>query len=717
MEIKTIRKGQKNILERARRDNFSEPFINILSREDLTINELERVYDFMYCRHFGCPNSNNKDKVIEEINNCLALKPLVKTTKSYQLKFDELLVHLLPYKNQFIDIQEKHLIIDFNNTYILLENMLSNSQNEDVENFRAILRHYCRFVKTGLSQLDIKKLMNMLEKKISKEKAPTSFYIDSWLISCIYFLLETDIFLREFSKRQENSLIWIIAECEEEKNQSNIVEKIIDIASKIDIFESNIDYGQFINANNTYDLSALYMYMKKLYINNNPILKQLYNTFIFEHENGYRSYYDIFNKKIYEDEEKAKLLLETANQTGTNLKVYNFGTLQYTIIIPKNYIINLYINLYNSLWIANNEINSCGAIEKHIIITPNGYIYIKNKEKKSSNKVYPMPISDFIKYMKLLNKYEKDINVFNIIWGIYKASNNIFKDIQKDTFNSNCLVPLSVNELNNYHNKSELIIGKYKSANNLKIRWNKININLSYMIIKSLPYVDEKGKQILLNTRDTTLLTEDIKGTFKNKVKYFLINILCKSINIDVKTKKELMCVKTGLLKNENINVIKQDVQDYVSMCLERKIKIKLNIKTVNELKNKHDLVNAADYEKETGIVKVPKDTIFKDLEKILPKGFEWIKTRKRLIVETKLQNHCVWNYANKITEDKCAIYSYVDDEGKFSADGISKRYTIEFNYKNGRYIVRQTQGQYDKVNTSNFNQWLKNLLEEHYIK
>ena len=36
---------------------------------------------------------------------------------------------------------------------------------------------------------------------------------------------------------------------------------------------------------------------------------------------------------------------------------------------------------------------------------------------------------------------------------------------------------------------------------------------------------------------------------------------------------------------------------------------------------------------------KIPKNTIFKDLEKILPEGFEWIKTRKRLILD-KIKNY-----------------------------------------------------------------------------
>ncbi len=710
-----MRKGQKNILEKAKKLNLSESFVNILLREDLTISELDSVYNYMW--HFKHSDFNNENEVIGEINSCLDLKALVKTTTSYQLKFDKLLSYLLPYENKFIDIQEKQLLVDFNNTYTLPKKVIADNQHQNYYSFRTILNYYCLFIKARprLSQSDVKKLLNILEdileKELSKAKKEYScYYIYFCGNASIYSLFKTDLFLQEFSKRQEDSLIGVLSGCDEESSSNTIIKNIIEIALNINIFEININYKQFIYNNNIYNLDALRTYMEKLYMNNNPILKQLYNAFPFECENGYK----VFSKKIYEDEEKATLLLKTAIQLGKGLKVYKFNTLQYTIVIHPPYI-NLYINLFSNLEIIFNSINVSRCIfEKSIVIMPNGYIYIKNEHSKNK-KIYPMPISDFIECMKLLNQYEKDVNIFNMIWDIYEKSNYIFKDIRKDILNSNCFIPLNINELGNFHNRTELIMNQYKAANNLKIQWNKININLSYMIIKSLPYVDEKGKQILLNTRDTTLLPEGIKGTFKSKVKIFLINIICKSIKLDVEAEQELTCVETGMLKDEDRNLIRQDVQDYVNMCLQRKIKIKLNIKTINELKNRHDLVNVAYYEKETGIVKIPKNTIFKDLEKILPEGFEWIKTRKRLILETKLQHHCVWSYANKITKDKCAIYSYVDREGKFNKEGVSKRYTIEFNYENGRYMVKQVQGQYDKINCSSLNKWLKDLLAENY--
>lgn len=108
-------------------------------------------------------------------------------------------------------------------------------------------------------------------------------------------------------------------------------------------------------------------------------------------------------------------------------------------------------------------------------------------------------------------------------------------------------------------------------------------------------------------------------------------------------------------------------------------------------------------------------------MRKILPKEFEWIKNRKRLILETELQHHCVWSYADKISSDMCAIYSYVDKDGSKSLcnDGNPKRYTIEFNFnkQNGTYYVEQVQGKYDAVNSSGMRNYIDKILNEKQLK
>lgn len=125
--------------------------------------------------------------------------------------FDKLLSYLLPYENKFIDIQEKQLLVDFNNTYILPEKMVADNQHQNYYSFRTILNYYCLFIKATPK------------------------------------LLQSDV------------------KCDEENKSNNIIKNIIEIALNINILEININYRQFIGDNNTYNLDALHTYMEKLY--------------------------------------------------------------------------------------------------------------------------------------------------------------------------------------------------------------------------------------------------------------------------------------------------------------------------------------------------------------------------------------------------------------------------------------------------------------------
>lgn len=79
---------------------------------------------------------------------------------------------------------------------------------------------------------------------------------------------------------------------------------------------------------------------------------------------------------------------------------------------------------------------------------------------------------------------------------------------------------------------------------------------------------------------------------------------------------------------------------------------------------------------------------MFTELRKLLPKKFEWIRNGKRLYYEGVEMGHCVNSYYDLINRDICAIYSFVYDE---------KRYTAEFRrMKDGRYYTQQIQAKYD---------------------
>jgi hypothetical protein len=108
--------------------------------------------------------------------------------------------------------------------------------------------------------------------------------------------------------------------------------------------------------------------------------------------------------------------------------------------------------------------------------------------------------------------------------------------------------------------------------------------------------------------------------------------------------------------------------------------------------------------------MKVPKNSKFNALRDILPKDFEWIKTRTRLADESVMQSHCVYSYAGDIKSDKCAIYSYLDEEGKYGKP--STRYTIEFAVSRKGYVIRQMQKAHNHGGSTSLAKEIKNLIK-----
>ena len=351
----------------------------------------------------------------------------------------------------------------------------------------------------------------------------------------------------------------------------------------------------------------------------------------------------------------------------------------------------------------------------------------------------PLTMVEFISYMQLTNIFGK---LMRKIFQFYKSQNRFFDDVILDARETVLQIPLTVDDVRTHYNRAHLLKDKYKLANKLSINWNKQNLSLSYMILKAYPKVEAGiSQQILLQQKDVSLV-ETCGSQLNEKIKEFLTNILYNKIeeaysnSSNNRTNSVLsQCqreideeMKTDLLEDEmsgwfrdrindvmDTHHIRRNAYDYVNMCMRGKTKIRLDVRSAAQMTNMHDAVNGEDsyYRKNTSIVKIPARSVFLGLRKILPEEFEWIKTRKRLILETELQHHCVWSYAEKISRDACAIYSFVDKEGKFAADGKAKRYTIEFAKIQNKYVILQVQGKFDRVNTSLIRDYIQYILDE----
>lgn len=437
--------------------------------------------------------------------------------------------------------------------------------------------------------------------------------------------------------------------------------------------------------------------------------------------------------------------------TNINIKI-DLKHSQFDIKLSNNY---LYIHfaLYKTINISkNNNINFTykqnKLYETTFFITPDNKIFlVKEYKYKSKKNIYPITIKELFYYKNSLAKFNSKFDkLLDIIFEYSINNSTFFKDVINDShININntdkyiYLLPTKYNDIFLYHNKSEMLRNNYKLSNSLKINYNKRNINLSYCILKTYPYIkDETSKNILLQQRNINLLDfcdaryindsdsyyNYINNTIKDIIRKFLMFVLINRItqhssNLDNKIDNNY----TNIINEHNISII----ADYIDMTLfpkhsqtkyskECKKCFKLNVNSMSEICNKHDkasdLITLDSYtHKSKMIVKVPKNSKFNDLRNMLPEEFEWIKTKKRLISEAVMQHHCVASYADKITKDQCAIYSYIDEDGSKNEDGVSRRYTIEFTKQKNKYYIKQTQGEYNKVDASYMSEYISQFL------
>lgn len=268
----------------------------------------------------------------------------------------------------------------------------------------------------------------------------------------------------------------------------------------------------------------------------------------------------------------------------------------------------------------------------------------------------------------------------------------LYKDIKPYLYGP-ALFSVSFNELENYHNRNHLFQTKYKKE--IPINWNKGDLNLHYFFYKSYEMVDEKSKSRFLEIHRTM-----------NRVSYKTLSEFIQAIythDIDFLEKpwiEYLAFIIFNNLKEESYPydgvgkelITKGDMfhlcVDYVSISLRIKHKVSLLYSSGKKLKEAHDerLIEFTTKNNKEIVVKVPKNSQFLKLRKVLPDSFEWIRSKRRLIAEGIRMNHCVATYYDFINKDKSAIYSYTHHDDSHTP------YTIEFKVKNGEYHIAQIQ-------------------------
>lgn len=728
-----MRKGQAAILNEAQQYELNDNIISILKREDLTLKQLNDIVHYCYAQIYIY--NQNQDDIYNEVLRIVENKWISGFTLPYG---KDTLLNSSKKRNIFklydyLNIgkyrkENPSKCADMYNLYNLYVELLYN--DIQFKHIKSLYRLYKKD-KTILNCFNNYRLPNINNSNI--------VFYTHFLEYIINELDKGETFHNYvFSNRMTEQVF--NKNCENIDLNKMLFEYFLSLTSNIELpyDETNFD-KYFIKENGVYYLNFEKIVVEKY----PPITKAVLKSFDFKLLGNSYSYY---NNIIQMNEDIFDKYKQLVMDNGIAVTLNNIKSISTKIVIKTNGTINIHIREYKG-----NKILSSGNLQSYdemksnknnIVIFPNGDIYKETKNEK----LVPISFKELYDLRNLNNDTKKLVDC--IISEVSKMT-PIFKDISRD-FEITNLFPIKFNDLYKYHTKNELMKDMYGLAKDLPINYNKININLSYLIVKSYNYVNDRSKKILIQLKDKDnsilkLVNRCIakswqRCTYKRKVFFFLQSIIIYTINEKTdwgKTKKKYI--------EENLNFIVENildaefyefeencaddmliqVGDYVNMCIYSnkrvKPKVDLSISNIHTLIEKHNDVSWLSRKSGTRPVKVPKDSVFNDLRKILPKEFEWIKNRKRLILETELQHHCVWSYADKISSDMCAIYSYVDKDGSKSLcnDGKPKRYTIEFNFnkQDGTYYVVQVQGKYDAVNSSDVQNYIYKILNEKQLK
>lgn len=695
-----MRKGQEEIIRRARKRCMTDEAIRLLSREDLTLDELTIIERYILCFR----KTQSETELVTEAERCIQIMHSSNRPNLFLAKV------LLGY---YTSMDHDTLMGDkIKNKMPKIVQFFLGHPNET--------RYYAlhTYMESLYMQLPAWHVVCLTRHSIQRDSDAVG-------------LLRYNPELRDdFIINNTDSLIyWMMQNCERLPWSKLSISSLYDWETHSFPIAKD-KFCKYINTRTGYAINES---VSALFFKHSPLhtaVKKFAEAQMNEWNEGCYSTWEMQNKEL---EQRCLQAYEVIGEVPFEISAYAQG-----LYLDTN--CNMFTNIkkseYKKVRIDDRKWRTTGySHTSKLVITPEGRLM-----EDMNNRLIPLSMKKFCAW------YTSECaagRLMHIIADEFIKQNIFFRDALEDMLAVGCILPVSVDEVMKCHNRKELLYMKYKAAKDIHIKYNKQNLNLSYLIIKAVPYVDgEKNRNILLQQKEIRLLTKDIAQSHRNeKIYRFLINIIQEDIQTRIRSKNKKLRgeytaeleknVLTELLPDEKEQFLVEKaledegiswedicgtIRDYVNVCEIRKKKVRLDIYSVKNLLKLHDLAATqhVNYRRATKAVSVPKDSKFNRLRELLPAEFEWIRDRKRLILETELQHHCVWSYADYITNDKAAIYSFTDSNAEHCLDGIPKRYTVEFRLKGNRYYVEQVQGKRDRVNASKMKTYVQEILDSY---
>lgn len=335
---------------------------------------------------------------------------------------------------------------------------------------------------------------------------------------------------------------------------------------------------------------------------------------------------------------------------------------------------------YTGVFYNPDQNQWCHTSKEHIkiklVLFLNGKIY-EDRKIRGALKLVPLSVKRLCMIRNIFGEYGKSVYEFLVNCSTCMLNTPVMKDIDRQIQKSSFfLPPVTINDCENVHNLNQLLKDKWKNGH--RVNWNKTDVNLGYMMVRSAAIIPERDRAKLFEIRDPKLVPDEIRDRMIYRREFGCLFLA------------DYILGKIGGCPPDKEKTYRFKLRDYMTMCRELKTPVKTGFRSLKKIEDAHDkTVKAYSQKKNIHKVKIPKNSQFNPLRKLLPSDFEWIRSGKRLYEEGVMMGHCVNSYYYLINKDISAIYSFIHE---------GKRYTAEFCVnKKGCYYINQIQSRYDR--------------------
>lgn len=162
-------------------------------------------------------------------------------------------------------------------------------------------------------------------------------------------------------------------------------------------------------------------------------------------------------------------------------------------------------------------------------------------------------------------------------------------------------------------------------------------------------------------------------------------------------------------------------VKDYIRMSEQEGQKINLNISSARTIKSRHDEISRAIVERNKDKSRLKVARVYPRIKKAPSMEIELIRSAERLNLESKMLNHCVHSYKSSVNSGKCAIYSLLFGEERYTlevrANIIKPTKEDDNSEEKVELIANQLRGKYNCSPPLEMEKYFREMCNEHNLK